>query len=73
MHEFVKGLKGMGVIADDFLIAGFGNSDQEGNNSLERHEGPFLEKCRLWKLKLNRETVKRHQSNVKFMGHPLTP
>ena len=69
MHEFVQGVE---VIADDVLIAGFGNSDQEVNNSLERHEYAFLEKCGLWNLKLNRDKVKRHQSNVKFMGHPLT-
>ena len=69
MHEFVQGVE---VIADDVLIGGFGNSDQEVNNSLERHECAFLEKCGLWNLKLNRDKVKRHQSNVKFMGHPLT-
>ena len=72
MHEFVEGLEGVEVIADDFLIAGFGNSDQEVNNRLERYERAFLEICRLWNLKLNLEKVKRHQSNVKFMGHPLT-
>ena len=73
MHEFVEDLKGVEVIADDFLIAGFGNSDQEVNTSLERHERAFLEKCRLWNLKLNRAKVRRHQSSVKFMGHLLTP
>ena len=72
MHEFVEGVDGVEVIADDFLIAGFGNSDQEVDNSLERHEHAFLEKCRLWNLKLNRHKVKGHQWNVKFMGHPLT-
>ena len=72
MHEFVEGVDGVEVIAGDFLIAGFGNSDQKVNNSLERHEHAFLEKCRLWNMKLNRDKVKRRQSNVKFMGHPLT-
>jgi len=32
MHEFVDSLEGVEVIADDFLIAGFGNSDQEVSN-----------------------------------------
>ena len=31
---------------DDFLIAGFGNIDQEVNRSLEEHERAFFEKCR---------------------------
>lgn len=45
------------------------NSDRGVNNSLERRERAFLEKCRLWNLKLNRDKVKRHQSSVKFIGH----
>ena len=66
VHEFVEDLEEVEVIADYFLIAGFGNTDQEVNNSLERHERAFLEKCRLWNLKLNRAKVKRHQTSVKF-------
>ena len=72
MHEFVEDLEGVEVIADDFLIAGFGNTDREVNQSLERNERAFLDKCRLWNLTLNRAKVKRHQTSVKFMGHLLT-
>lgn len=43
MHEFVEDLEGVEVIADDFLIAGFGNTDHEVNQSLERNEQAFLE------------------------------
>ena len=39
--------EGVEVIADDFLIAGFGSTDREVNQSLERNERAFLEKCRL--------------------------
>ena len=31
MHEFVEDLEGVEVIADDFLIAGFGSTDHEVN------------------------------------------
>ena len=72
MHKFVPDLEGVKVIADDFLIAEFGSSDQEANNSLQRHKHAFVEKCRLWNLKLNCAKVKQHQSSVKFMGHLLT-
>ena len=54
MHEFVEDLEGVEVIADDFLIAGFANTEHEVNQSLERNERAFLEKCRLWNLKLSR-------------------
>ena len=60
------------VIANDFLVAGFGSTDKEVNNSLEGHERAFLEKCRLWNLKLNGAKVKQHQLSVKFTGNQLT-
>ena len=36
MHEFVEDLEGVEVIADDFLIAGFGIGDREVNNNLKK-------------------------------------
>ena len=47
MHEFVQDLEGVEVIADDFLITGFGSIDREVNQSVKRNERAFLEKCRL--------------------------
>ena len=70
--QHLEELEGVEVIADDFLIAGFGNTEHEVNQSLERNERAFLEKCRLWNLKLNRAKVTWHQPSVKFMGHLLT-
>ncbi len=72
MHEFVEGLEGVEVIADDFLIVGFGNTDDEVNASLERNERAFFQKCREWNLKLKKSKLKRGQSSVAFMGHLLT-
>ena len=37
----MEDLEGVEVIADDFLIAGLGSSDQEVHSSLERHETLF--------------------------------
>ena len=37
MHEFVEHLEGVEVIADDFLIAGFGETATEVNSSLEKN------------------------------------
>ena len=73
MHEFVEDLEGVEVIADDFLIAGFGETDAEVNLSLEKNERAFFKKCREWNLKLNKLKLKRAQTEVRFMGHLLTP
>ena len=72
MHEFVEDLDGVEVIADDFLIAGFGKTEDEVLRGLEANERAFFEKCRRWNLKLNRRKVKRCQSSVRFIGHLLT-
>ena len=72
MHEFVEDLEGVEVIADDFLIAGFGETDAEVNSSLEKNERAFFQKCREWNLKLNKLKLKRAQTEVRFMGHLLT-
>ena len=73
MHEFVEDLEGVEVIADDFLIAGFGETDAEVNSGLEKNERAFFKKCREWNLKLNKLKLKRAQTEVRFMGHLLTP
>ena len=63
----------MEVIADDFIIAGFGNTTEEAYESLECNERAFFTRCREWNLKLNKDKVKLAQTNVQFMGHLLTP
>ena len=73
MHEFVEGLQGVEVIADDFVIAGFGDTTEEASKSLEQNERSFFTRCREWNLKLNKQKVSRAQTNVPFMGHLLTP
>ena len=61
------------MIADDFLIAGFGNTDEQVNASLDRNERAFFEKCRRWNLKLNRSKLKREESTVALISHLLIP
>ena len=45
----------------------------EVNDSLEKNERAFLQKCHEWNLKLNKTKFKRAQTEVRFMGHLLTP
>ena len=73
IHEFIEGLQGIEVIADDFIIAGFDDIKEEAHKSLEQNERSFFTRCKEWNLKLNRDNVQRAQTNVRFMGHQLTP
>ena len=47
MHEFVEDLEGVKVIADDFLIAGFGIGDREVNNNLKKTWAHFSQEMLL--------------------------
>ena len=47
MHEFVEDLEGVKVIADDFLIAGFGIGDREVNNNLKKTWAHFSQEMPL--------------------------
>ena len=64
-QEFVEGTQGVEVIADDFIIAGLGDTKEEAYKSLEQNERSFFTSCGEWNLK-------RAQTNVPFMGHQLT-
>ena len=44
MHKLVEDLEGVEVIADNFLITGFGETDVEVNASLEKNERAFLQR-----------------------------
>ena len=68
MNELVEGLKGVEVIADDFLICGFGAS----NDSTLSHDDNlccFLERDRKRGLKLNPDKVRLWLDSVPFIGH----
>ena len=65
--EFAQDLDGVEVIADDFLIAGFDETEEEVSRSLETNERAFFQKCREWNLKPNKEKMKRAQTEVRFM------
>ena len=72
MNELVEGLKGVEVIADDFLICGFGSDKKEAilNHDVNLHM--FLRRAQERGLKLNLEKVKLRLTSVPFIGHLLT-
>ena len=42
IHEFIEGLQGIEVIADDFIIADFDDIKEEAHKSLEQNDVPSL-------------------------------
>ena len=53
MNELVEGLNGVEVIADNFLICGFGATKEEATRNHDDNLHCFLERARKHGLKLN--------------------
>ena len=72
MHELVEDLEGIEVVADDFVVVGFGESQEEASKSYDAHLSTFLKRCEERNLKLNEEKLKLRQTEVPFIGHVAT-
>ena len=72
MHEAIEGLQGVEVIADDFLVCGFGDTVDEAVKDHDQNLTAFLQRCRELNLTLNLQKIKLRLSRVPFMGHLLT-
>ena len=68
-HEIIEDLEGVAVIADDYLIFGCGDTDEEAIKDHDRHLRNFLQRSREVNLKLNRKKAKLRVEEVKYMGH----
>ncbi len=53
MHEAIEGLQGVEVIADDFLVCGFGDTVDEAVKGRDQNLTTFLQRCRELNLTLN--------------------
>ena len=71
-HEVVKGLPGIHNIADDNLIIGQGETEEDATRDHDENMIRLLERCQEKNLKLNHERFKLKLSEVPYMGHLLT-
>ena len=69
----LKGLKGVEVIADDFVIVGFGNTPAEWHTDHDRNVHAFLDRCHERNLKLNKKKARLRKQEVPFIIHILNP
>ena len=73
MREHIEGLSGVEVIADDFVVVGYGNTPAEWQEDHDKNVCAFLDRCRERNLKLNLKKTQLRQREVPFIGHILTP
>ena len=53
MHQLIEGLDSIEVVADDFVVVGYGRTVEEANLDHDQRLRTFLERCRERGVKLN--------------------
>ena len=72
MHELIEGLQGVEVVADDFVVVGFGNTVEEATKSHDQNLEMFLQRCADRGVRLNADKLKLRMREVPFIGHVAT-
>ena len=62
----------MYIIADDILITGEGDTQEEADKDHEKNLRCFLTRCRQKDIKLNSDKFKLRRESVPYIGHLLT-
>ena len=68
----LEGLQNTLVIADDILIFGAGDTEEEAVRSHDAAMRALLQRCKEKNLKLNKKKLRFKMDEVSYMGHRLT-
>ena len=72
LDQYLEGLTGVYKIADDLLIIGQGETEEEANQDHDRNLKGLLDRCRAKNIKLNKDKFKFKCKEVSFIGHVLS-
>ena len=72
VHQALEGLRGVFCVADDLLIAGFGDTTEEADADHDRNLLALLQRCREKGIKLNANKLRLRRQVTTFLGHELT-
>ena len=72
MHKQIEGLSGTEVIADDFIVAGFGDTLEEAFRDHNKNHVAFLQRCSARGVKLAVEKLQLCLEEVPLIGHYAT-
>ena len=72
MHELIVGLSGIEVVADDFVVAGYGDTTTDADLNHDMNLLAFLKRCVENNVHLNDEKVQWRKTEVPFIGHMAT-
>ena len=72
MNELIEGLFGIEVVADDFVVAGFGDILEEAFRHHNKNLVAFLQRCSASGVKLAMEKLQLCLEEVPLIGHYAT-
>ena len=72
MHELIEGMPHVEVVADDFVVVGYGETHEEATQNHDKSLMAFIQLCQDRGLKLHIEKLKLRQTEVSFIGHVET-
>ena len=72
MHELIEGLSGAEVVADDFVVASFGDTPKEAFRDHNKNLVAFLQRCSARDVKLAVENLQLCLEEVPLIGHCAT-
>ena len=67
MYQLFEGLHGVEVVADDFVVVGFGDAKDKASVDHDQNMDAFLQHCEERGLKLNLEKVQLRKKEVPFI------
>lgn len=72
MHELIEGIPNVEVVADDFVVVGYGTTKEEATKDHDKNLCAFLQRCESKGLKLNIDKLQLRKTEVPFIGHVAT-
>ena len=72
LNNTIRNLDGVLAAADDILIYGVGDTEEEAIRDHDRKLTAFMERCREKNLKINRDKMNLRESSVLYLGHRIT-
>ena len=72
MHELIEGRTGVEVIADDFVVVGFGDKLEDAHRSHDHNLLAFLKRYEERSVKLISDKLKLRVREMPFIGHIAT-
>ena len=72
MMTGLEGLEGICVVADDVLVYGKGDDEEEAQRDHDENLKKLLERCRKINLKLNKEKFQHNKVEIDYIGHKIS-